>query len=150
MTFIPAIIGPDMLLKTSIAILIAFANGLMVGSGLVSFLAIIGLVPRLAEVTCTERNLRLYELAMVCGATLAALEPVFPVIFYLPDYCSIIPGLFIGLFVGCLAAALAEVLNVLPVMARRVGLANDIRLLVLAMVVGKVIGSLVYWIVPGF
>jgi len=54
------------------------------------------------------------------------------------------------LFVGCLAAALAEVLNVLPVMARRVGLANDIRLLVLAMVVGKVIGSLVYWIVPGF
>jgi stage V sporulation protein AB len=139
-----------MLLKATVAIIIAFANGLMVGSGLVAFLAIIGLIPRLAEVTRTERSLRLYELAMVCGATLAALEPVFPVTLSLPAYCSIIPGLFIGLFVGCLAAALAEVLNVLPVMASRLGLSGDIRLLVLAMVVGKVIGSLIYWIVPGF
>lgn len=150
MIFIQAKIGPDMFAKSTIAVIIAFSNGLAVGSGLVSFLAIIGLVPRLAEVTRTEKRLRCYERMMVCGATLAALEPVYPVSLYLPAYYSIIPGLFIGLFVGCLAAALAEVLNVLPVMARRLGLSEYIRLLVLAMVVGKVIGSLIYWIVPGF
>ncbi|MEM5768126.1 MAG: stage V sporulation protein AB [Bacillota bacterium] len=45
---------------------------------------------------------------------------------------------------------MAEVLNVLPVMARRVGLLTYIRLLLLAMIVGKVVGSLIYWLVPGF
>lgn len=135
---------------TAIAVLIAFANGLAVGSGLVSFLAIIGLVPRLAEVTHTEDSLRLYEQTMVCGATLATLEPVFHATLHLPAFCTIVPGLFMGLFVGCLAAALAEVLNVLPVMARRIGLLKDIRLILLAMILGKVIGSLIYWLIPGF
>ena len=137
-------------MKTAIAIAIAFANGLTVGSGLVSFLAIIGLVPRLAEVTHTERSLRYYELTMVCGSTLAAMEPAIFVHLRLPPLVTMIPGIFMGLFVGCLAAALAEILNVLPVIARRVGLLTYIRLLLLAMIVGKVVGSLVYWFVPGF
>lgn len=137
-------------MHTAVAIIIAFANGLAVGSGLVAFLAIIGLVPRLAEVTHTERNLCCYEIIMVCGSTLAALEPAMPIKLNLPAIFTIIPGIFMGLFVGCLAAALAEVLNVLPVMTRRVGLLAHIRFLLLAMIVGKVVGSLIYWLVPGF
>lgn len=150
MTCIRAKTGNSIGMKAVIAIAIAFANGLTVGSGLVSFLAIIGLVPRLAEVTHTERSLRYYEITMVCGSTLAAMEPAFFVNLRLPPVFSIIPGIFMGLFVGCLAAALAEILNVLPVIARRVGLLTYIRLLLLAIIVGKVIGSLVYWLVPGF
>lgn len=150
MTCIRAIIGREANMKALIAIVIAFANGLTVGSGLVSFLAIIGLVPRLAEVTHTEGNLRYYEITMVVASTLAALEPAFPLNLYLPAGLTIIPGVFMGLFVGCLAAALAEVLNVLPVMARRVGLLFYIRFFLLSMIIGKVVGSLVYWIIPGF
>lgn len=137
-------------MNAAIAIVIAFANGLVVGSGLVSFLAIIGFVPRLAEVTHTERSLRFYEITMVCASTLAALEPAFSVKIYLPAAITIIPGICMGLFVGCLAAALAEVLNVLPVMARRVGMLAYIRLFLLSMILGKVIGALIYWLVPGF
>lgn len=150
MTCIQGKIGCEKSMKAAIAITIAFANGLAVGSGLVSFLAIIGLVPRLAEVTHTEHRLRYYEITMVCGSTLAAMESAFSVKLNLPAVVTIIPGVFMGLFVGCLAAALAEILNVLPVMARRVGLLVYIRVLLLAMIIGKVIGSLIYWIVPGF
>lgn len=150
MTCMRAITGREATMKAFIAVVIAFANGLTVGSGLVSFLAIIGLVPRLAEVTHTERNLRYYEITMVCASTLAALEPAFYLKLYLPAGMTIIPGVFMGLFVGCLAAALAEVLNVLPVMARRVGLLIYIRFFLLSMIIGKVVGSLVYWIISGF
>jgi stage V sporulation protein AB len=149
-TFIQADTGRDIIMKTLVAMLVAFANGLTVGSGLVAFLAIIGLVPRLAEVTHTEHSLRWYQLVMVLGSTLATLELIYPANFHLPGYMSIIPGIFMGLFVGCLAAALAEVLNVLPVMTRRVGLLIYIRFLLLAMILGKVCGSLLYWLVPGF
>lgn len=137
-------------MRAAIAVIVAFANGLVVGSGLVSFLAIIGFIPRLAEVTHTERSLRYYESTLICGAIFAAVEPGLPVNLSLPSGVTIIPGLFMGLFVGCLAAALAEVLNVLPVMARRVGLIAYIRMLLMSIIIGKVVGSLVYWLVPGF
>ena len=148
-TFIQAKTGSETAMQV-LAMLIAFANGLVVGSSLVSFLAIIGFVPRLAEVTHTERGLRYYDMTLICGATLAALAAGFIINLHLPALFTMLPGACMGLFVGCLAAALAEVLNVLPVIARRVGLLTYIRLLLMAIILGKVAGSLLYWLVPGF
>ena len=45
-----------------------------------------------------------------------------------------------------LAAALTEVLNVLPILAKRVGVVGKIIVLLVALVLGKVIGSLFHWI----
>lgn len=43
-------------------------------------------------------------------------------------------------------AALTEVLNVLPILAKRVGVEGKIIVLLVALVLGKVIGSLFHWI----
>lgn len=56
-------------------------------------------------------------------------------------------GLFDGIFVGMLAAALTEVLNVLPILAKRLRMTSYLFGLLLAMVFGKVAGSLFDWFV---
>nr|MBT3116200.1 stage V sporulation protein SpoVAB [Streptococcus oralis] len=58
----------------------------------------------------------------------------------------VILGIFCGTFIGMLAAALTEVLNVLPILAKRVGIEGKIVVLLVALVLGKVIGSLFHWI----
>ena len=59
-------------------------------------------------------------------------------------------ALLTGVFVGVLAVALAEVLNVMPVMLRRSRLTQGLPWLLLAFALGKMAGSLVYFLVDGF
>ena len=60
---------------------------------------------------------------------------------------STVIGLMCGIFIGMLAAALTEVLNVLPILAKRLRLTGYLFGLLMAMVAGKVAGSLFDWFV---
>ncbi|EEL69153.1 Stage V sporulation protein AB [Bacillus mycoides DSM 2048] len=66
--------------------------------------------------------------------------------FQTSQYWLVILGIFCGTFIGMLAAALTEVLNVLPILAKRVRVEEKIIVLLVALVLGKVIGSLFHWI----
>lgn len=72
--------------------------------------------------------------------------------FRLPYWPIIILPFFFayGMFVGTLIIALAEVLDVLPILDRRIRIRKGITLLVLALAFGKLAGSLCYWIYPYF
>ncbi len=54
-------------------------------------------------------------------------------------------GLFMGMFVGCLALAIAEMLNSIPIFSRRMSYRHGLGLAVLAVALGKLAGSLVYF-----
>ncbi len=58
----------------------------------------------------------------------------------------ILIGIFAGIFVGCLSIALAEVLDGIPIFARRVKLKMGVSIAVLAVALGKIAGSLVYFV----
>lgn len=55
-------------------------------------------------------------------------------------------GLFSGMFIGCLALAIAEMLDSIPIFARRISFRHGIGLAVLSMAAGKLMGSLLYFI----
>ena len=55
-------------------------------------------------------------------------------------------GVFAGIFVGCLSIALSEVLDGIPIFARRVKLKMGLSIAVVAIALGKTVGSLVYFI----
>lgn len=56
-------------------------------------------------------------------------------------------GLFAGMFIGCLALAIAEMLDSIPIFARRIAFRHGIGLAVFSVAIGKVVGSLWYfWI----
>lgn len=135
-----------MSLKILVAIFVSLSAGVAVGMGFVAFITVLGIIPRMMQLTKTERMILLYEAAaifgVITGSWLSLSEPVFTL---LPSLLSI-AGLFYGIFVGMLAAALTEVLNVFPILAKRIRLEERLLYLLMAMVLGKIFGSLFHWI----
>lgn len=128
-------------------IIIGIAGGIAVGSAAVAFLVILGIIPRLVQLTKSYCYIRWYELAVVCGSLFWSLTDFFNWRFTLPIVFTIFVGILAGCFVGLLAAALTEIINVLPIIAKRMGLGDYILWLLAAMVLGKVIGSLFEWLI---
>ncbi len=115
--------------------------GAAVAAGLFAFITTVGVVTRLAAGTKTAKYVMLYETVAIVGTTVANAIDLFQWPFSAGVFTRIVCGLFFGIFVGCLAAALAEVVNVFPVMARRIKLKVGIPLLVVAFALGKSFGA---------
>lgn len=137
-------------LKWTALALIGFGSGLFVAGAVVAFIAIIGVVPRLAQKTGTKKYIKLYEEAIILGGIIGGTDTYFD--FYLPvgNLAVILISLCVGVFYGSLAVSLAEVLNILPILTRRVRLTEGMRWFVCAIALGKLCGSLLYYFVPGF
>ncbi|MEF3301873.1 stage V sporulation protein AB [Paenibacillus sp. GYB003] len=129
------------------AVVVGASGGLAVGGGMVAFLIVLDIVPRLAQMTRAFGRVHLFEGAMVAGVLFWTFADFLDVRAALPAVATAVVGAFVGCFIGMLAGALTEVLNVLPIMAKRLGLGKFIIWLLMAMVLGKVAGSLFEWIV---
>ncbi|WP_077621673.1 stage V sporulation protein AB [Sediminibacillus massiliensis] len=130
-----------------IEVFIGFAAGLTVGAGFVAFLTVLGIIPRLIQLSKTSKYVKSYEAAVILGAMFGVYLSFVGVPLNVSIPVTIVWGLLHGVFVGMLAAALTEVLNVFPVLAKRIGMENSLLWLLMALVFGKVFGSLFQWII---
>jgi stage V sporulation protein AB len=64
----------------------------------------------------------------------------------LSKYLTIPIGLILGIFIGLLSSALAEVLNVIPVLSKKLKIKDNLKYIVWTLMLGKVAGSLYFWI----
>jgi stage V sporulation protein AB len=135
-----------MIINILLAMVMGFAGGLAVGSGFVAFLTVLGIIPRLTQLSKTMKMIHWYEWAVVFGALSGAIVSLEDVALFLPPVLLAPIGVAVGVFFGMLAAALTEVLNVLPILAKRVGVDGKITILIMAIVLGKILGSLFHWI----
>ncbi len=125
---------------------IGFSSGGVVAAGVFAFLAIIGVFPRLINKTRTSDHIILYETVIVVGGIIGNLLDLyeFPILFG----GNILLGLFgfgVGVFSGCLVMSLAETLQALPVMNRRIHLAVGFQYVILSIAMGKLTGALIYF-----
>ncbi|REJ17539.1 MAG: stage V sporulation protein AB [Bacillaceae bacterium] len=135
-----------MMIKWFMLLFTGFAGGLAVGCGFVAFLSVLGIIPRLMQLTKTIKWIRLYEWAVILGAVSGGWFSLSPVYLHASHYWFIPIGLLYGIFVGMFAAALTEVLNVFPILAKRIGIDDKIVMLMMAIVLGKICGSLFHWL----
>ncbi|KGA95805.1 stage V sporulation protein AB [Alkalihalobacillus alcalophilus ATCC 27647 = CGMCC 1.3604] len=135
------------LLEGAILILTGFSEGLVLGAGTVAFLTFLGVIQRLMKMTRTYRYVHAYQWAVVLGSVSWTLFAQLDLHFALPNVTTIMFGLFSGMFVGMLAAALTEVLNVLPLLAKRLGMVDRVMWLLSAIILGKVVASLLFWLI---
>lgn len=135
-----------MTINVLFVMLTGLAGGLAVGSGFVAFLAVLGVIPRLTQLTKTMGMIYWYEWSVVLGAILGTFASIQDPIWHFSGFIAIPIGLAGGTFVGMLAAALTEVLNVFPILAKRIGIEDRIVTLIMAIVLGKVFGSLFHWV----
>jgi stage V sporulation protein AB len=133
--------------------IIGISSGLMVAAGVFTVLFVVGLIPRFAGRTYTAKYELFYEECLVFGAIAGDVLSVFSIdksIDFFPKIILtailILIGVFIGIFVGCLAIALSEVLDGIPIFARRVKLKKGVSIAVLAVAIGKLVGSFIYFI----
>lgn len=125
---------------------VGLASGLAVGSGLVAFLTILGVIPRLVHLTKTQAFFRLYEWSVITGSVIFGWLSLNNFTFQISTVIAIIVGTFTGIFIGMLAAALFEVLNVIPILSKRIGFQEQVIILLMAIAFGKVFGSLFQWL----
>ena len=135
-----------MIIKLLFTIFLGFSGGLSVGAGYVAFLTVLGIIPRLTQLTKTMKMIQLYEWAIVLGAIVGTIVMLQDIHLHLSPFLLLIFGLLGGVFVGMMTAALTEVLNVWPILAKRIGVEDKITFLLMALVFGKIIGSLFHWI----
>ncbi|MEC1613940.1 stage V sporulation protein SpoVAB [Bacillus mojavensis] len=135
-----------MIVSVLFIIFVGLGGGITVGAGFVSFLTVMGIIPRLMQLTKTMRFVQAYEAAVILGAVCGGWETLHMHHLFLSKWLAVPVGLLAGVFVGMLAAALTEVLNVLPILAKRIGLRSKIIILLMAIVIGKIAGSLFHWL----
>jgi stage V sporulation protein AB len=134
------------MIKILAVLFLGLASGLAVGSGFVAFLTVLGIIPRLTQLSKTKKMIQHYEWAVVIGALAGVFASLRDPVFNSSAYLLIVLGLTGGIFYGMLAAALTEVLNVLPILAKRIRLDNEIIYLIMAIVFGKIAGSIFQWV----
>ncbi len=135
-----------MIIKILIVIFLGLASGLAVGSGFVAFLTVLGVIPRMTQLSKTMKMIQHYEWAVVIGALTGVLASLRDPVCHISPFFLIPLGITGGAFVGMLAAALTEVLNVLPILAKRIRMDGEIVILIMAIVLGKIFGSIFQWL----
>ena len=142
--------------------ILGIGAGFGVSGGVFTTLIAIGLIPRFAGKTHTAKHIFLYEEMVVCGTLFGGLVSIFfpfldivGVVGRIPGLKDVYPyvavlilavfGLFAGIFVGCLALAIAEMLDSIPIFARRMKFRHGVGIVILCMAIGKTVGSLIYF-----
>lgn len=125
--------------------IVGFSGGLAVGAGYVAFLTLLGIIPRLIQLSKTYHLLKVYIACIIFGSLFGTFLSFTTTAWQQPILLLIIWGSIHGIFNGMLAAALTEVLNVFPILSRRIGMANYLLWLLMAIVFGKIAGSLFQW-----
>ncbi len=151
-------------MRVCFLIILGVSYGLLSSAGVFTVLAAVGLVPRFAGKTHTAGKIILYEEAVVFGTITGAIlsifsrycqfgawwQELFPLatrqLHVIGTIWQAVFGLFAGMFVGCLALAIAEILDSIPILARRISFRHGIGLAVVSMAIGKLCGSIFYFV----
>lgn len=129
-------------------VLIGFSSGVVVAAGVFALITALGIVPRLIERSSTREYIFFYENCIIFGGIGGTIISFWPIAIPIGNIGLLIIGVANGIFIGSLLVALAEFLNVLPIMNRRFKLTGGIAFFIVALGLGKSIGSLLYWLMP--
>ena len=121
--------------------IIGFAGGLVVAAGVFAFITLLGVLNRLASKTNTAKHILLYENMVILGGILGNTWYIYQWDIPFGIIGLILFGLFSGIFVGCQAMALAEVLDVIPIFAKRIKIKYGMPYIVASIAIGKAVGA---------
>ncbi len=147
-----------------VLVLAGVSYGLLAAAGVFTVLAAVGLVPRFAGKTHTAEYVLLYEEMVIFGTLTGCVLSVFSrycqfgawwqgrfpgqkrLLYGIGGIWQAVFGFFAGMFVGCLALAIAEMLDSIPILTRRISFRHGLGLAVVSMAAGKICGSILYFL----
>ena len=129
------------------SIFIGFTVGGVVSGAIFSFIAMIGVVPRLAQKTKTSHYIKYYEEVIIFGGIWGATTLLINYSFNIWGIMAMFLALSSGVFLGCLAVSLTEVLDVIPILARRTKSADGLKIFMISIALGKFVGTIIYYLI---
>lgn len=155
-----------MFLSKFLLAVIGVSAGLIVSAGVFTVLISVGLIPRFAGKMHVAKKVFVLEEMVIFGTLIGSFFSIFGEWGQVGAFVKhralfgaatvgvwnlagtvflIVFGVFAGIFVGCLALAIAEMLNTIPVFARRIGFRHGLGVAILSVALGKLCGSLIYF-----
>ena len=143
-----------MIIKWLFCFLCSFCVGNTISLAFAALVNSIGLIRNLIVKHNTKVYQMYYTVSLIIGVVFASVVSFYPnttlmLGIYGKIICAII-GIFYGCFVGFLAIALAEIFDVIPVLNNKLGFRYNLKVLIITIAIGKFLGSLLYFAVPGF
>ncbi len=127
------------------AAVIGLSGGLVIAGGVIALMVGLGIITRFAGITRTAGQVKKYESAIFFGALFGNILTVYQTEVPLGTAGLAVMGIFSGIFVGGWILALAEIVNIFPIFARRIGITKGCSLIVIAIAAGKTVGSLYHF-----
>lgn len=138
------------MIKAILIILVGLAGGLAIGASITAFFVVLGVTARIIKWSKREEYLVFYQISLVLGALLSCLVYFFDFTIKYLDFFTVPLGLLMGIFVGTIISALTETLDIISVAANKLSITKLVYLIVVVILLGKIIGSLVFFLIPGF
>lgn len=129
----------------------ACCYGIASAAGVFTALTATGLIPRFTAKTHTAKYTMWYENVVVLGVGAGVCCSIYTGCYQInlgvtvATIMQLVYGVFSGMYVGCLALAIAEMLDSIPVLTRRIQLKKGMGIAVLGIAFGKLTGSLIYF-----
>lgn len=133
-----------MLTQVLLAVM-GLAGGFVVAGGVIALMVGLGVITRFVGITHTAKHVQIYESAIMLGSIFGNWLSVYQRSFPLGVAGLMVLGVFSGIFVGGWILALAEIVNIFPIFARRVGITKGYSIIVIAIAAGKVAGSMYHF-----
>ncbi len=93
----------------------------------------------------TGKYIHFYELAVIFGGICGCVIQLYQIPILGGRILLGILGIFYGIFIGSLIMSLTEILDVFPIMTRRIRLIKGLPYIVLALAMGKSIGAFLFF-----
>ena len=104
----------QMWIRSFFLIFYGLCAGGLIAASFLAFLSMLGVIPRLAGLTKSMKNARMYESFVALGGILGTLVFLYRWQIKAGYPLLVLYGLFGGIFVGCMIGALAETIKSLP------------------------------------
>ena len=88
-------------------IVFGLSSGIMVGAGVIALLILVGIIPRMAQISNTKSFISFYEKILIIGTLLGSFISIQNISISIGRIGVLISGLAYGIFIGFLSSGLA-------------------------------------------
>ena len=132
-------------METVIVAISGLSAGMITAAGIFALITSIRIVNRFTIATRTGKYTHLFENLVIVGVTAGNIMAVYDVVIPWGTIGVGVYGILSGMYVGCFAVALAETIQVIPILVRRGRLKEGMGIIIICMALGKAIGGLFYF-----
>ena len=126
---------------------VGLSAGVVIGSAAAAFFTLLNFISRTIQVANARKMVKIYQNIIALGASAYSFIYFSNITFKLNNMISALVSLFMGYFLGMFSSTLAEVLDVIPILSKKLKTKHRLKYITTSLLFGKTLGSLCYWLI---